>query len=79
MGKKAAFFDFHRDDESDTQTSDQTVETDYTLVASCVVADKSKDAEKRKIKAEQVRQYIAGEKNQPLSMVQKFRNLISSK
>jgi len=49
------------------------------VVTSCIVPDESDDAKKRKIKADQVREYIATEKNRPLSIKQKILNFISKK
>jgi hypothetical protein len=81
---KPAFLDFHRDKDSDVSVSDQTSETDYTLLASYISADKSEDAKNREIKAGQVREYIAAEKNKPLpvkqiSIKQKLLNLLGLK
>jgi len=76
MGNKAAFFDFHRDTDSNNLPSDDNVATDFTLVASCAFSDKTEEAKIREIKADQVREFIAAEKNQPLSIKQKFLNFI---
>ncbi|MHC4221912.1 MAG: hypothetical protein ACYST9_05780 [Planctomycetota bacterium] len=79
MNNKAAFFDFHRNSELETQSSEDAAITDFTVVTSCVVPDESEDAVKRKIKADQVREYIAAGKNHPLSLKQKFLNFINKK
>jgi len=76
MGNKAAFFDFHRDKDSKTLSSDDIVVTDFTLVASCAFSDKTEEAKIREIKADQVREYIAAEKTRPLSIKQKILNFI---
>lgn len=77
MDNKASLSDFHRDTDSNHLTSEDTVETDYTLVASCVLPDKTGETKNREIKSEQVREYIAAEKNQPLSVKQKILKLLS--
>jgi len=79
MDKKPEFSDHDRDDDLNVPTSEQTSETDYTLVASYISRDKSEEAKNRKIKAEQVREYIAAEKNQPLSIKQKLLNFLGLK
>jgi hypothetical protein len=77
MDNKASFSDFHRDADSNHLTSEDTVETDFTLVASCALPDKTGKAKNREIKAELVREYIAAGKNQPLSIKQKILKLLS--
>ena len=79
MDNKAAFFDFHRDNKLEIPSSEDPVVTDFTVVASCVIPDKSEEAIKRKIKADQVREYIAAGKNRSLSIWQKILNFISKK
>jgi len=79
MDNKAAFFDFHRDNELEIQSSEDAVVTDFTVVTSCVVPDESEEAVKRKIKVDQVREYIATGKNRPLSIKQKILDFISQK
>ena len=59
MNNKPAFFDFHRDKDSVNQTSE---ETDFTEVVCCVLPDKTEEAKNRKIKADQVREFIAAKK-----------------
>ena len=76
MDNKAAFFDFHRDTDLKTPISDDNVVTDFTLVASCTVSDETEEANHRKIKADQVREFIDVEKNRPMSIKQKILNLI---
>ena len=81
---KPAFFDFHRDNDSDVSVSDQTSETDYTLVASCISPDESEEAKNREFKADQVRKYITAEKKRPsaveqISIKQKLLNLLGLK
>jgi hypothetical protein len=77
MNNKAAFFDFHRDNNLEISSSEDAVVTDFTVVASCVVPDESDETKKREIKAEQVREYIAAEKTRPLSIKQRILNFIS--
>jgi hypothetical protein len=79
MDKKPEFLDFHRDDDSDDSISDQTSETDYTALASYISPDTSEENKNRKIKAEQVREYITAEKKRPLSIKQKLLNLLGLK
>ena len=76
MGNKAAFFDFHRDKDSKILSSDDSVVTDFTLIASCAFSDETEEAKHHKIKADQVREFIAAEKNRPLSIKQKILNFI---
>jgi len=79
MDNKATFFDFHRNNDLEIPSPEDTVVTDFTVVTSCVVPDESEEAIRSKIKADQVREYIATEKNRPLSIKQKFLNFISKK
>ena len=79
MDDKPAFFDFHRNENTDIPASERTSETDYTEVASCIFPDESKEAKNREIKAEKVREYIASEKYQPLSIGQKILRLLGLK
>jgi hypothetical protein len=76
MDNKVAFFDFHRDKHSKIPASDDSVVTDFTLIASCAFSDKTEEAKIREIKADQVREFIAAEKNRPLSIKQKILNFI---
>ena len=76
MDNKPAFLDFYRNQGNDTPASEQTAETDYTLVASCILPDKSEEAKNSRIKAEKVRAYIDAGKNQPLSIKQKILHLL---
>jgi hypothetical protein len=76
MGNKVAFFDFHRDKDSKITASDDSVVTDFTLIASCAFPDKTEEAKIREIKADQVREFITAEKNRPLSIKQKILNFI---
>jgi hypothetical protein len=77
MDNKVDFFDFHRDTNSKISASDNSVVTDFTLIASCAYSDETEEAKGRKIKADQVRKFIDTEKNRPLSIKQKFLNFIS--
>ncbi len=79
MDNKAAFFDFHRNNDLEIPPPEDAVVTDFTVVSSCIVPDESEEAVKRKIKSDQVREYIATEKNRPLSIKQKILNFISQK
>lgn len=78
MDNKAAFFDFHRDEDLKTPASDDSDITDFTVVASCAYPDETEETKDRKIKANLVREYIATGKNRPLSIKQKILNLIGS-
>ena len=79
MDNKPTVTDSQRDDDLNDPASDQSVATDFTLVASCILPDNSEEAENRKIKSDQVREYIAAEKNRPLSIKQKLLNLLGLK
>ena len=79
MNNKPAFFDFHRDNDLETPSLEDAVITDFTVVASCVFSDESEEAKNRKIKAGQVREFIAAGKNRTLSIKQKILDFISLK
>ena len=76
MDKKATAIDLDQNKDSVNQGSDETVQTDFTLIASCAFPDITGEAEKRKIKADQAREFITVIKNSPLSLKQKILNLI---
>lgn len=79
MDNKASVIDLDQNKDSVNQGSDETVQTDFTLIASCVFPDTTGEAEKREIKADQAREFIASIKNSPLSLKQKILNLIQPK
>ncbi len=79
MDDKSAFFDFHRNENNNIPASEQTSQTDYTEVASCIFPDESKEAKNREIRAEKVREYIAAEKIRPLPIGQKILRLLGLK
>ena len=79
MNNKPAFFDFHQDHDLEIRSSENSVTTDFTLVASCIFSDESKETKIRKTKADQVREFIAAGKNSPLSIKQKILDFISLK
>ena len=79
MDNKPTVTNSQPDYDLNESASDQSVVTDYTLVASCILLDNSDEAENRKIKSDQVREYIAAEKNRPLSIKQKLLNLLGLK
>ncbi len=76
MDNKPTITDSQRDDDLNNPASDQSVVTDFTLIASCILPDNSEEAENQKIKSDQVREYIAAEKNRPLPIKQKLLNLL---
>ncbi len=79
MDNKATSIDLDQNKDSVNQSPDETVQTDFTLVASCAFADKTAETKDREIKANQVREFIIAKKNSPLSLKQKILNLIQSK
>ena len=79
MDKKAPVIDLNQNKDSVNQSPDVTVQTDFTLVASCAFPDKSEESKSRDVKANQVREYIIAQKNSPLSLKQKILNLIQPK
>ncbi len=79
MDNKATVIDLDQNKDSVNQSPDETVQTDFTLVASCAFADKTEESKNREIKANQVREYIIAKKNSPLSLKQKILNLIQPK
>ncbi len=79
MDDKPAFFDFHRNEKNNIPASDQTSQTDYTEVASCIFPDESKEAKNREIRAEKVREYIEAEKYRSLPIGQKILRLLGLK
>ena len=79
MNNKPAFFDFHRDNDLEIPSTEDSVITDFTVVASCVFSDESEETKNRRIKAGQVREFIAAGKNRPFSIKQKILDFISLK
>ena len=79
MDNKATVIDLDQDKDPVNQSPDETVQTDFTLVASCAFADKSEESKSLKVKANQVREFIITKKNSPLSLKQKILNLIQPK
>jgi hypothetical protein len=79
MDNKATIIDLDQNKDSVSQSPDETVQTDFTLVASCPFPDKSEESKNRNVKANHVREFIIAKKNSPLSLKQKILNLILSK
>jgi len=79
MDNKATVIDLDQNKDSVNQGSDETVQTDFTLIASCAFPDTTGEAEKRETKADQAREFIASIRNSPLSLKQKILNLIQPK
>ena len=79
MDNKAPAIDLDQNKESVNQGSDETVQTDFTLIASCAFPDTTGEAGKRQIKTDQAREFIAAIKNSPLSLKQKILNLMQPK
>jgi hypothetical protein len=79
MDHKVTAIDLDQNKASANQSPDETVQTDFTLVASCAFADKSEESKNRNVKANQVREFIIAKKNSPLSLKQKILNLIQPK
>ncbi len=79
MDNKATVIDLDQNKDSVKQSPDETVQTDFTLVASCAFADKSEESKNRNVKANQVREFIIAKKNSSLSLKQKILNLIQLK
>jgi hypothetical protein len=79
MDNKTTAIDLDQDKDSANQGSDETVQTDFTLVACCALPDTTGEAEKREIKADQAREFIVSTRNSPLSLKQKILNLIQPK
>jgi hypothetical protein len=79
MDNKTTAIDLDQDKDSANQGSDETVQTDFTLIASCAFPDITGETEKRETRADQAREFIASLKNSPLSLKQKILNLIQSK
>ncbi len=79
MDNKATGIDLDQNKDSVNQSPDDTVQTDFTLVASCAFPDKSEESKNRNVKANHVREFIIAKKNSPLSLKQKILNLIYSK
>ncbi len=79
MDKKAPVIDLNQNKDSVNQSPDVTVQTDFTLVASCAFADETEESKNREIKANHVREFIIAKKNSPLSLKQKILNLIQPK
>jgi len=76
MDNKATAKDLDQNKDSVNQSPDETVQTDFTLVASCAFPDNTDEAKDRKTKANHVRDFIIAKKNSPLSLKQKILNLI---
>jgi hypothetical protein len=79
MDNKATIIDLDQNKDLVNQSPDETVQTDFTLVASCPFPDKSEESKNRNVKANHVREFIIAKKNSPLSLKQKILNLILSK
>jgi len=79
MDNKAPTIDLDQNKNSVNQGSDETVQTDFTLIASCAFPDTTGETKNRKNKADQAREYIAFIKNSPLSLKQKILNLMQPK
>ncbi|MCZ6883441.1 MAG: hypothetical protein O7F15_10650 [Gammaproteobacteria bacterium] len=79
MDNKATIIDLDQNKDLVNQSPDETVQTDFTLVASCPFPDKSEESKNRNVKANHVREFIIAKKNGPLSLKQKILNLIQSK
>ena len=79
MDNKATVIDLDQDKDPVNQSPDETVQTDFTLVASCAFADMTEESKNRNVKANQVREFIIAKKNSPLSLKQKILNLIQPK
>ncbi len=79
MDNKTPTIDLDQNKDSVNQGSDKTVQTDFTLIASCAFPDITGDVDKREIKADQAREYISAIKNSPLSLKQKILNLMQPK
>ena len=79
MDNKATVIDLDQGKDSVNQSPDETVQTDFTLVASCAFPDKSEGSKSLKVKANHVREFIIAKKNSPLSLKQKILNLIQPK
>ena len=79
MDHKATARDLDQNKASANQSPDETMQTDFTLVASCAFADMTEESKNRNVKANQVREFITANKNSPLSLKQKFLNLIQPK
>ena len=79
MDNKAPSIDLDQNKDSVNQGSDETVQTDFTLIASCAFPDTTGETEEREIKADQAREFIASIRNSSLSLKQKILNLIQPK
>jgi len=79
MDNKATVIDLDQNNNSVSQSPDETVQTDFTLVASCAFADMTEESKSRKVKANHVREFIIAKDNSPLSLKQKILNLIQPK
>ncbi len=55
MDNKATVIDLDKKNNSVSQSPDDTVQTDFTLVASCAFPDKTEESKNREIKANHVR------------------------
>lgn len=79
MDNKATVIDPDQNNDSVSQSPDETVQTDFTLVASCAFPDKTEESKNRNLKANHVREFIIAKKNSPLSLKQKILTLIHPK
>ncbi len=79
MDNKATVIDLDQNKDSVNQSPDETVQTDFTLVASCAFADETEESKNRQVKANHVREFIIAKKNSSLSLKQKILNLIQLK
>ena len=79
MDNKAPTIDLDQNKDSVNQGSDETVQTDFTLIASCAFPDTTGETEEREVKADQAREFIASIRNSSLSLKQKILNLIQPK
>jgi len=79
MDNKAPAIDLDQNKDSVNQGSDETVQTDFTLIASCAFPDTTGETEEREVKADQAREFIASIRNSSLSLKQKILNLIQPK
>jgi hypothetical protein len=79
MDNKAPSIDLDQNKDSVNQGSDETVQTDFTLIASCAFPDTTGETEEREVKADQAREFIASIRNSSLSLKQKILNLIQPK
>ena len=79
MDNKATIIDLDQNKDSVNQSPDETVQTDFTLVASCAFPDKTEESKKRNIKGKSCQGIYYCKKNSPLSLKQKILNFIQPK